>query len=231
MTSLTRRFAVNFVFYMRRAFLLFALLLAPALQAGTVLRGGAFATVERPAALPANAEEWEAFLSFDGGQYYAVRITPHLDVARGTFTWIVPNVDTANARILIRAGDERRETLYELPERFAIVRDAGAPMPRHVIVPAASGEAARDGDPGVVAWTDGDRSGGALVERWAHCDRSRVAAACPHERGVTSLAVAPAVHVRRPVVAAVHAVASPIERAFSLARRTDILLTVSRLNI
>lgn len=216
---------------MRRTFLLIALLCAPALQAGTVLRGGAFSTIERPAALPANAEEWEAFLSFDGGRYYAVRITPHLDVARRQFTWVVPNVDTRNARILIRAGDERRETLYELPERFAIVRDARAALPRRGIAPAANGEAARAGDPGVVAWTDGDRSGGALVERSARCDRSRVAAARSHERGVTSLAAAAAVHVRRPVVAARHDVTSHIPRAVSPARSTDILLATSRLNI
>ena len=216
---------------MRRTLLLFALLLAPALQAGTVLRGGAFATIERPAALPANAEEWEAFLSFDGGHYYAVRITPHLDVARRQFTWVVPNVDTANARILIRAGDERRETLYELPERFAIVRDARAAMPRRAIVAAANGEAARDGDPGVVAWTDGDRSGGALVERSASCARPRVAASRAHERRITSIAAAAAVHMRRPMAAARHEVTSRIARAVSAARSADILLTASRLNI
>jgi hypothetical protein len=164
---------------MRRILLLVALAIAPALQAGTLLRGGAFATVERPAALPANAEEWEAFLSFDGGHYYAVRITPHLDVARRQFTWVVPNVDTINARILIRAGDEHRETLYESPQRFAIVRDTRAELPRSAVVPAADGEAARDGDPSVVAWTDGDRTGGALVERTA----------LPESPGIASLHV------------------------------------------
>src|SRR4051794_7805164 len=166
---------------MRRTLLLFALLLAPALQAGTVLRGGAFATIERPAALPANAEEWEAFLSFDGGRYYAVRITPHLDVARRQFTWVVPNVDTTNARILIRAGDERRETLYEVPATFAIVRDARAEVVHTTVVPSMPGEAARDGDPGVVAWTDGDRAGGALVQHWASPKRTSVATL--HGRG------------------------------------------------
>src|SRR5205085_5893160 len=114
--------------------------------------------------LPDNAEEWEAFLSLDGGHYYAFRITPHLDVERRQFTWIVPNVDTTNARILVRAGDERHETLFELPATFAIVRDARAELPRRAVVPAVNGEAARDGEPGVVVWTDGDRRGGGLVE-------------------------------------------------------------------
>jgi hypothetical protein len=153
---------------MRRVLVLIALLLAPVLHAAPLLlRGGSFATVERPAALPDNAEEWEAFLSLDGGHYYAVRITPHLDVARRQFTWIVPNVETKNARILIRAGDERRETLYESPATFAIVRDAHAQLPPRAVVPSANAEAARDGDPVVVSWTDGDRSGGALAQRWA----------------------------------------------------------------
>jgi hypothetical protein len=162
---------------MRRTLLLIALLFAPALHAGTVLRGGSLATIEWSAvALPANAEEWEAFLSLDGGTYYAFRITPHLDIARRQFTWLVPNVDTKNARILIRTGDERRETLHELPATFEIVRDVHAEVPRRTIVPAAQGEAARSGDPGVVAWTDGDRAGGALVQRAALPERAGVAA-------------------------------------------------------
>src|SRR6059058_4645622 len=123
---------------MRKLLLVAALLLfAPALHAGTVLRGGSFANIGWSAAtLPGNAEEWEAFLSLDGGHYYAFRITPHLEVARRQFTWVVPNVDAENARILIRAGDERRETLYESPATFAIVHDARAEMPRRTIVPA-----------------------------------------------------------------------------------------------
>jgi hypothetical protein len=174
---------------MRRALVLLALLLAPALHAATTLRGGSFATIERPAALPANAEEWEAFLSLDGGAYYAFRITPHLDVARRTFTWVVPNVDTTRARILIRAGDERTETLIEVPATFAIVRDARAEAPHTTVVPSMPGEAAREGDPGVVAWTDGDRAGGGLVQRSAVSHRTSVAAL--HVRGEhTDVAIA-----------------------------------------
>jgi len=161
---------------MRRSLILLALLVAPALHAATTLRGGSFATIERPAALPANAEEWEAFLSLDGGAYYAFRITPHLDVARRQFTWVVPNVDTTRARILIRAGDERTETLFELPATFAIVRDARAEAPHATVVASMPGEAAREGDPGVVAWTDGDRAGGGLVQRAAFAERTSVAA-------------------------------------------------------
>ena len=176
---------------MRKLLFLVALLFAPALHAGTVLRGGSFATIEWSAAsLPANAEEWEAFLSLDGGTYYAFRITPHLDIARRQFTCLVPNVDTKNARILIRTGDERRETLHELPARFEIVRDVHAAVPRRTIVPAVQGEAARSGDPGVVAWTDGDRAGGGLVQRTALPERAHVAASHTTS-GRTDVVIAP----------------------------------------
>src|SRR6185436_14051897 len=80
-------------------------------RAGEVLRGGATATLAWSAAssLPPFVEEWEAFLSVDGGRYYGYRITPHLEIDRRRFTFEVPNVETESARILLRAGDERRE--------------------------------------------------------------------------------------------------------------------------
>ena len=74
-------------------------------RAGVPMHGGTFATLEWTAgALPPHAEEWEAFLSVDGGRYYAFRITPHLDIDRRRFDFLVPNVGTGNARILIRTG-------------------------------------------------------------------------------------------------------------------------------
>ena len=139
-------------------------LVAPA--GGATLRGGAFAEVRWSAAqLPASAEEWEAFLSIDGGKYYAFRITPHLDIDLHRFTFVVPNVDTGNARILIRTGNERRETLFESPSTFVIERDAKAEQLLPGLLPAGRGEAARDGDPAVLAWTAGDRSGAGISQQ------------------------------------------------------------------
>src|SRR3989442_160803 len=47
--------------------------------AGVALRGGESTAISWEAdALPPEAEEWEAFLSIDGGQHYSIRITPHL---------------------------------------------------------------------------------------------------------------------------------------------------------
>lgn len=145
-----------------------AVLHAP--REGEVLRGGTRATVSWSAAsLPRFVEEWEAFLSVDGGTYYAYRITPHLEVDQRQFTFVVPNVETDQARILIRAGDERREIELDSPRTFVIRQDpagalAAAPLE---VVEEKRGEPARAGDRGVIEWIDGDRDGSHLTPRSA----------------------------------------------------------------
>src|SRR5262249_24198898 len=69
-----------------------------------------------------------------------------------------PNVDAAAARILIRAGNERDETSFVLPETFAIARDPGAPLPPMRAAPTTRAE------DGVVAWAEGDRAGTRVAE-------------------------------------------------------------------
>jgi hypothetical protein len=110
------------------------------------------------------AEEWEAFLSFDGGATYPVRITPHLDVQLRRVRWQVPAIPTTDARLLLRFGNERNETSVELPLRFAIAEAPwAAPLfgggARQAALP---GEPALPGRPGVVAWVEGSRQGGDL---------------------------------------------------------------------
>ncbi len=135
---------------------------------GTTLRGGSLTELRWSAeALPAGAEEWEAFLSIDGGRYYGFRVTPHLDIERRHFTFTVPNFDTANARILIRAGDEEHETEFDSEATFSIVRDPNAAAERPKLNDLDRGEAAREGDPAVIAWTEGDRDGSGLTEEMA----------------------------------------------------------------
>src|SRR6202166_4310847 len=112
------------------------------------------------AALPAR-EEWEAFLSLDGGKTYSFRITPHLDSDLRRTLWEVPGVASSDVRLLLRFGNERRETAIELPQRFTI---AATPDPLLGLLPRAAiarrrGEAARPGDRGVVSWTEGSRRG------------------------------------------------------------------------
>ena len=131
-------------------------------RAGAVLRGGTTATVEWSAeTLPDRAEEWEAFLSVDGGQYYAYRITPHLDLHQRRFAFVVPNVETDRARILIRAGDERDEVEIELAATFSIRQDPirAASAGEATVDDDRRGEPARPGDLGVIQWIDGDRQG------------------------------------------------------------------------
>ncbi len=141
---------------------------APA--AGATLRGGSVARLAWSAeALPADIDEWEAFLSIDGGAHYAFRITPHLDITLRSVTWLVPNVDARDARLLIRTGDERKERTFVLPLSFAIARDSNARLALRPVAANMRGESARKGDGPVVAWTEGDRRG-TRVAQVTHVD-------------------------------------------------------------
>jgi len=125
---------------------------------GDRLRGGSLAVLEwhsdRP--LASNVEEWEAFLSVDGGRYYATRLTPHLDTDIRRFTFEVPNVATRDARLLLRFGDEHREEEVEIPARFAIEFDPAAMRMR------IDGVSEREGERGVATWVEGSRDGSGL---------------------------------------------------------------------
>jgi hypothetical protein len=142
------------------------LLTAP--RAGDELKAGSLATVgwEEP---PPDAEEWEAFLSLDGGRSYPVRITPHLNLSIRSFAFKVPAFPTRDARILLRFGDERREIEVEAPQRFAILpglpglSEGGSWLASLKAAPSR-GEPARPGDPGVVVWVEGARDGSGLRE-------------------------------------------------------------------
>jgi hypothetical protein len=137
-------------------------LLAPA--AGVVLTAGSSAEIawEPIAPLP-GVVEWEAFLSFDDGVTYPVRVTPHLDRNLQRVHWRVPAVPAKQVRLLLRFGDERRETYVRLPQRFSIVASPGMEWDLLLArVSAIPGEPALPGDRGTVSWVEGDRSGGNL---------------------------------------------------------------------
>jgi hypothetical protein len=136
---------------------------------GEVLVAGREATVAwRPLrGLSADGlDEWEAFLSYDGGRHWPVRITPHLDIELSTFDFVVPNIPSSDVRLMLRFGDERRETGYILPVTLrSVVLQGSWTLPP---TPAgAPGEAARPGIPGVVLWVEGDRAGRQLSVRTA----------------------------------------------------------------
>ena len=210
-------------------------LTAPA--AGVALRGGGTAVVSWDAdSLPAAAEEWEAFLSIDGGKRYAIRITPHLDIARHQASFPVPNITTGDARLLLRFGNERSETEVELPASFAIEGTFdGTPIWPSVSTSAAPGEEARHGDGGVVAWVAGSRDGRASHLVAASIPESmRGQSLCPGT-GAPSQSAA---MQRAPLVAPPDQ--SPLssnlthQRLPSRSRKaafTDVLLVSGRLNI
>jgi hypothetical protein len=139
-----------------------ARLLSPA--AGQELTAGTEAVVEwEGLALPPHADEWEAFLSVDGGKTWPIRITPHLDLSIRQFTFRVPDLPTREARLLLRFGDERQEVETETPQRFAIRPGpmTGELPPRHAF---SRGERPREGARGVAFWVEGSRQGGRLRE-------------------------------------------------------------------
>ena len=129
------------------------------------LRAGSLAVLEwEPLAAfdLLHAEEWEAFLSLDGGAHYPLRITPHLDSDLRRILWQVPGTPTRDARLLLRFGDERNETGYEVPLRFAISGPAALPLAGAIAALSTPGEPARPGDSGVVIRIEGSRRGSSI---------------------------------------------------------------------
>ena len=203
--------------------------------AGTTLRGGSFAELRWSAGqLPASSEEWEAFLSIDGGKYYAFRVTPHLDIALRSFTFVVPNVDTKTARILIRTGDEVHEAHFETADFFSIERDPNAERVVSHLLQFGRGEAARDGDPAVLSWTEGPRNGSATTQQSSTNIPVPALSPLPEAGSDAQAAIAPAVHhVAAPVTVEVRRVSCDryLRSAEPLVRSDDLLLVCRRLNI
>lgn len=134
-------------------------------------------------------DEWEAFLSLDGGRHFSLRITPHLSRGLHAVTWRVPDLPSPDVRLLLRFGDETKELLVPLSARFEIVssRDRGlldAGLWQGARLAFAPGEPALPGSGGVVAWSEGGREDGsanwvaaicwqaqmARVRSWLLCD-------------------------------------------------------------
>lgn len=134
--------------------------LAP--QPGAELTAGTWVPLAWQASgLGADVCEWEAFLSVDGGRHFAVRLTPHLD-RNLRRVWVrLPDLPVRDARLLFRFGDEAREIAVEPAVTFAIRRN-GRAVAGPAGLRAGLGEAARPGEPGVVAWTEGREDGGDL---------------------------------------------------------------------
>src|SRR6187549_3377393 len=94
-----------------------------------------------PIAPDLEAEEWELFLSVDGGRSFAVRLTPHLDFAVRRLAVEIPRLPSDDVRLLFRLGDEREERAVRVAARFAI-RDGAAVADSAVVRRDLPGEAA-----------------------------------------------------------------------------------------
>lgn len=140
---------------------------------GSVLIGGRIADLrwDELAAFSRleEVEEWEAFLSVDGGRSYPFRITPHLDHDVRALRWRVPAVATTDARLLFRFGTEGRDGEVEIgyapPVRFRILVEPSAVEPITLARTSATrGEAALPGQQGVLSWVAGSRRGTGLQQ-------------------------------------------------------------------
>jgi hypothetical protein len=143
-------------------------LVAP--RAGTEWTAGGKALLEwrELAWVPADFEEWEAFLSLDGGATWSYRLTPHLDRSRSRVEIELPPVPTRRARLLLRFGDETRETEWLVPGEIEILPGRRALELDPPRLAAAPGESARAGEAGVTGWVEGPRDGRHAVRYLAH---------------------------------------------------------------
>lgn len=124
--------------------------------------------------VPDNVDEWEAFLSADGGRTYPVRVTPHLDASIHRFRWSVPAAPTRTLTIMLRFGDERHEQRFVFPLATHIAGAAPHDLPRPVEVEKRGESATEDGE-GAGAWVEGNRDG-TLLREVVTAEREKVAA-------------------------------------------------------
>jgi len=115
----------------------------------------------------AKLEEWEAFLSVDGGLTFPVRLTPHLDIESRRVLVRVPDLPTERARLLLRVGDERQERSVDVPIELRIVRASPTRPFCRLERAFVAGETARAGDRPALFWSEGRRDGRARREREA----------------------------------------------------------------
>jgi hypothetical protein len=135
---------------------------------GTSVIAGSTASIAWEASnVPAGVEEWEAFVSVDGGRTYPMRITPHLEAGIRRFTWTVPSLPGAELSILLRFGDERDEHPFSFPARTRVTGSLPLTTLSSSLIPEspsfANGEEDDHGER-LVAWVEGSRAGSDLKQ-------------------------------------------------------------------
>jgi hypothetical protein len=74
--------------------------------------------------VPDPSKELELLLSLDDGDRFPVRLTDELRPGTRSFTWQVPNLPAARARILVRFEDDGHEEEGEAGPPFTILADS-----------------------------------------------------------------------------------------------------------
>lgn len=101
-------------------------------------------------------DEWEAFLSLDGGDTFPVRLTPHVDLDRRGVAANLPLVPSEAARLVLRFGDEGREVVVAIDGAFTV--EATETVSSLPLAPSfESGESVWLGEPETVVWASGSR--------------------------------------------------------------------------
>ena len=156
----------------KTAILLAAILVAPSARgsepsprlvsppSGAIVVPGRIARIEIAGA-PSGADEWEAFVSVDGGRTYPLRATPHLPIRERAFDWNVPSLPPGPVRVKLRFGSRgvEREFLLDGPLSLG-AGDSGS-----LVVPEAEtvGATPAPGEEGTVAWVDRENGRARLI--------------------------------------------------------------------
>ncbi len=95
--------------------------------AGSVLRAGTFVEVHWTG-IPQESDELEVLLWLGDGARVPIRLTGELDGRTRSFTWRVPNLPSANARLFVRFEEDGREAEGESGPAFTILGDKSRPI-------------------------------------------------------------------------------------------------------
>lgn len=100
--------------------------------------------------------ELEILLSEDGGRHYRLAVSPSLDPGAQHFTWIVPELESREVRLLIRYNRNGREIEGMPSDVIGVAPSADGPEPLALPLPAHAGAPVREGARGAVAAEEGD---------------------------------------------------------------------------
>jgi len=101
-------------------------------EEGAILHGGQSVRVTWTA-LPAGAEEFELLLRCESPLSLTLRLTECEDPSLADLSWRVPELPCGRARLLLRFGDEGRESLWAQSEPFRIIPGSPAGTERVVL--------------------------------------------------------------------------------------------------